>query len=71
MSLISIADEVFIYIDRYSASANSELFDLEITYTSSGSHHLGTRHLVQFGYQEENEDEEASQNNTFTKFQLN
>lgn len=65
---LNMAVEIFVYIDRYSASANSELFDLEITYTSLGNYHQGTTHPALFGYQEENEVEEASQNNTFTKF---
>ena len=43
---LNMAVEIFVYIDRYSASANSELFDLEITYTSLGNYHQGTTHPV-------------------------
>ena len=41
---LNMAVEIFVYIDRYSASANSELFDLEITHTSLGNYHQGTTH---------------------------
>ena len=42
---LNMAVEIFVYIDRYTASANSELFDLKITYTSLGYyHHQGTTH---------------------------